>query len=260
MPKYFKLLLAAAIFLSTQHMNAQNGSADYYKKPTPDTLKKDNDFPHFRFAISGGLSAIPVSVSSSVPSYLTSFVQGLTTGGNFSTELNYFWNRNNGFGLKYNVYSAGNSALIDFPASGGGTVSAVVSVSNAYSFIGPEYYSRLISKNKKAALILGVGLGYMDYYSHIFVGTLEAQQTGNTFGLSYDFAYDYAVSDNFSIGVQLSYIKGTLFSYQENDGTTVKTVTLTQGSYESLNHLDISIGVRYTPIPKAAKSNVHTYM
>jgi hypothetical protein len=261
MSKYLKFLFAAAIFISAHQVNAQNGSRDYYKKTTPDTLKKDNDFSRIRFAVSGGFSTMTASISSTVPSYLTSFVQGLTTGGDFSVEFTYFMNRYSGLGLKYNLYSAGNTAIVNFPSAGGGTVPASVTVTNYYSFIGPEYYSRLFTKSKKGVLIAGVGLGYMDYYSRILLGSADVKQTGGTFGLTYDIAYDYAVSDQFSIGVQLSIVKGTLFEYQEDDGSTVKTVSLAgTGIYESLNHLDFSVGLRYTPVPKIVKGNVHTYM
>jgi len=261
MIKNLKMPIVLALLFISMNSYSQTWSGGYSKKSNAkaDTIYRDNSFPHFRFAITGGFSALTAPLSSDIPSYLTSFIGALSTGGNFSTEFNYFWNRRSGFGLKYNVYLSATSATVNYPSSGGGTIPTFLSADEHYTFIGPEYYSRILSRNKKGAFIAGIGLGYMNYYAHVSNGSADVIQTGNTLGITYDLAYDYALNDNLSIGIQLSVIRGTLYQYDEYDGTTTKTVSLSQGSYQSLDHLDISIGIRYTPVQKVSNKNIRRY-
>ena len=70
--------------------------------------------------------------------------------------------------------------------------------------------------------------------------------TGNTIGTAVDLGYDIGVSENLSLGVQISAITGTLFKYDWNDGSSTETIKLEEGEYESLNRVDLSIGLRYS--------------
>ena len=71
------------------------------------------------------------------------------------------------------------------------------------------------------------------------------KMTGNTLGLSFDLGYDIKIADKISLGILLSYTSGTLFKYNWDDGNTIETVELETGSYEGLNRLDLSVGLRF---------------
>ena len=69
--------------------------------------------------------------------------------------------------------------------------------------------------------------------------------TGSTLGISFDIGYDIGLSENLSLGFQLSVLSGTLFEYDWNDGSTTETINLEEGEYESLNRIDFSVGLRF---------------
>jgi hypothetical protein len=68
---------------------------------------------------------------------------------------------------------------------------------------------------------------------------------GSTLRLSLDISYDIGLSDNLSLGFQISYLKGTLLKYKLNHGSTTETIDLDEGEYESLNRIDFSVGLRF---------------
>jgi hypothetical protein len=64
-------------------------------------------------------------------------------------------------------------------------------------------------------------------------------------GLSFDIGYDFALSENLSLGFHISSLTGTLFEYVWNDGGRTETIKLEKGEYESLNRIDFSVGLRF---------------
>jgi len=92
---------------------------------------------------------------------------------------------------------------------------------------------------------MNLSLGYMGY-SNDKVIIDKYIMTGSTIGLSFDIGYDIGLSDNLSLGFQLSFLTGTLFEYDWKDGTTTETINLEKGEYESLNRIDFSLGLRFS--------------
>ncbi len=255
MGKRLNTLIALVIFMITVNANAQNrpGPNSQKSKINNEFQQKDNEYSNFRLSLSGGWSTLIAPVSSSVPAYLVNFVEGLRQGINFSVEFNYFLSKQTGLGLKYNNFSSSNSAIINFP-NGNAIIPVKLSVDQNFGFLGPVLCSRTQSANKKNSLLLGVGFGLMTYYSHLTLNDAKSIiQTGNTFGLSYDVGFEFLLAKNISLGFQLTYLKGMLTQYNENDGVSIKTITLTSANYESLSHFDLSVGLRFTPAPRPVK-------
>ena len=92
---------------------------------------------------------------------------------------------------------------------------------------------------------MNLSLGYMGY-SNDKVIIDKYKMTGSTMGLSFDVGYDIGLSENLSLGFQISFLTGTLFEYDWNDGRKTETIKLEKGEYESLNRIDFSVGLRFS--------------
>lgn len=88
-------------------------------------------------------------------------------------------------------------------------------------------------------------LGYMGYSNNKVIID-KYKMTGSTMGLSYDIGYNIGLSENVSLGFLISFISGTLFEYDWDDGTTKETIKLEKGEYESLSRIDFSVGLRFS--------------
>jgi hypothetical protein len=67
--------------------------------------------------------------------------------------------------------------------------------------------------------------------------------TGNDFGFVIDFAYDRQITDNISIGFQVSSMGSHLINYEIDDGTNTQKYNITEVDNERiyLDHLDFSL-------------------
>ena len=93
------------------------------------------------------------------------------------------------------------------------------------------------------AFFMNVGLGYMEYKDRtVLIDPFIIK--GGTLGYLYEIGYDLNLNDKISLGAMLSFVSGTLTGYQTNQGGSWNTVDLESDSYESLNHINLSIGLR----------------
>jgi hypothetical protein len=112
------------------------------------------------------------------------------------------------------------------------------------SFIGPVFSTRLLDQHKRNAFISNISIGYMGYYNDKLLID-PVKMTGSTLGVSVDFGYDIRISEKVSLGIQLSLVSGSLSEYSWDDGITKKTIELEPGEFESLNRIDLSLGLRF---------------
>jgi cation transport ATPase len=90
--------------------------------------------------------------------------------------------------------------------------------------------------NQKKLLRTVLAINFAFFIIEMITGVIS-----NSMGL----VYDIGIADNLSLGIQLSYTSGTLFKYEWDDGHTTETVELETGSYEGLNRIDLSVGLRF---------------
>jgi hypothetical protein len=98
--------------------------------------------------------------------------------------------------------------------------------------------------NKRSSLITSLGIGYLIYNDEAVLLT-GFTINGGTAGLCWDIGYDVGLSDAFAIGIQLSYTMGTLTKYKLTKGSYSQTIKPNKDNYESLNHIDVSLGLRF---------------
>ena len=63
--------------------------------------------------------------------------------------------------------------------------------------------------------------------------------------MGFGFGYDIAVSENWAVGIQLSYTSGVLTQIKQSSGSSTETIKLQPEEYEGLTRFDIAIGLRF---------------
>lgn len=204
------------------------------------------NYQHFRLAVNGGYSYQTAKIAESVPSDFKDYIKELKSGYHFGGDLTYYFTEPLGFGIKYYLFKSSNSLdNIYVEDINGNRTYGKMSDDLNISFIGPIFSTRLLSHDKKNAFLMNLSLGYMGY-SNDKVIIDKYKMTGSTMGLSFDVGYDIGLSENLSLGFQISFLTGTLFEYDWNDGTKTETIKLEKGEYESLNRIDFSVGLRFS--------------
>lgn len=204
------------------------------------------NYQHFRIALNGGYSYQTAKVAESVPSDFKDYISELKSGYHFGGDLTYYFTEPLGFGFKYYLLKSSNSLdNIYLEDTDGNRTYGKMSDDLTISFVGPTFSTRLLSHNKKNALLMNLSLGYIGYSNDKIIID-EYKMTGSTMGLSFDIGYDIGLSENLSLGFQISFLSGTLFEYDWNDGSKTETIDLEEGEYESLNRIDFSVGLRFS--------------
>ena len=169
----------------------------------------------------------------------------MKSGYHFGCDLIYYFSEPLGFGFKFYQFKSSNSLDdIYIEDIDGNRTHGRLGDDLTISFIGPTFSTRLFNHDKSNAFLLNLSLGYMGYSNNKVIID-RYKMTGSTVGLSFDIGYDIGLSENLSLGFQVSYLSGTLFKYELNDGITTKTIDLEEREYESLNRIDFSIGLRF---------------
>jgi hypothetical protein len=203
-----------------------------------------SSFPRFRAAISGGWSYRVGKISKSIPDDLRDYTKNLKSGTGYGIDLSYFASEEFGFGIKYSAYLSKNQANIVVSNPDGSSQSGKMSDNISIVFVGPTITSRSMNINKRNSLVTTLGIGYLGYNDEAVLIT-DLKIKGSTIGFCGDITYDLGLSDSFAIGIQLSYKMGTLMKYKVSRGSYSQTIKLDKDNYESLNHIDLSLGLRF---------------
>lgn len=220
---------------------------DYYQisEVSKEKVVGYENYQRFRIAINGGYSYQTARVAGNVPSDFKDYVKELKSGYHFGCDLIYYFSEPLGFGFKFYQFKSSNSLDdIYIEDIDGNRTHGRLGDDLTISFIGPTFSTRLFNHDKSNAFLLNLSLGYMGYSNNKVIID-RYKMTGSTVGLSFDIGYDIGLSENLSLGFQVSYLSGTLFKYELNDGITTKTIDLEEREYESLNRIDFSIGLRF---------------
>ncbi len=228
--------------------NLSDLTNNYATLNASDTYVSRNEaYSHWRFALNGGLTYNLGKADKSLDQQLQTYYKQLRFGTQLGAEVIYFLNETSGIGFCYYSLATGNS-LDGVTLSYGSQVVAqgVMSDDINLSFIGPMYSGRMITgRDKNNALVGNVGIGYMGYTDNVQLGTYHSKIKGGTVGFLTSIGYDHAISKSTSLGVQLSLVSGSLWQYDQFDGTTTTHVKLNKDNFMSLGHIDLSVGLRF---------------
>ncbi|MFV0268376.1 MAG: hypothetical protein ACK5HT_14710 [Draconibacterium sp.] len=203
------------------------------------------NYLRFRVAINGGFSYETAKVGDNVPADFKDYVKDLKSGYHYGGDITYYFSEPLGVGLKFNQFNSSNDIDIYLDDEYGNRTYGKMSDDLSISFIGPMFSTRLLSNSKKNAFLLNLAMGYMGYSNDKVIGGYKYDMTGSSFGMALDLGYDIGISEKLSLGFQLSLFAGSLTKYKQDDGISVETVKLEKGSYESLNRIDLSVGLRF---------------
>jgi hypothetical protein len=214
---------------------------DYYQteEVPSDKVSGNKIYPRFRLAVTGGWSYrighLPENVSPLVNDYL----QELKSGFHYEAGLSYYFNEYLGAGFKYNEYLSSNS---DDGSMGYGNLSDRIRI----NYIGPVLSTRFFNQTKKNCLLMDFGIGYLGYHDKALFASEKLTLTGSTAGLYWSIGYDIGISGNLALGFQLSLISGMMSEYKRSNGIYTNVIKLEKDSRESLSHIDLSIGLRFS--------------
>jgi hypothetical protein len=198
-------------------------------------------FQHLKLVIDYGWSYRMKDVSSNVSPDLKNYVQGLKSGQNFGADLVYYFMESTGVGIKYNQFMKNSSLGGNEIAAKYGTVSDAISI----SYIGPSLNTRLLSNNKKQALMFDLSIGYMSY-EDISNLTYNSTISGNGLSFVCDAGYDFNISKFLALGVKGSFIWGKLPSFDvKANGISPAFAWAENYDCENLTRFDLSIGLRF---------------
>ncbi|MDB4335005.1 hypothetical protein OAA06_01460 [bacterium] len=203
------------------------------------------EYQKFRFALNGGYAYRIGPLDEDIPSDFRSYIDQMRSGYSIGGDATYFFSKTLGVGMKYIYFNTSNSMdniyveEINQPRRFG-DMSDDIDI----SFIGPSFFTRFMLPNKNQSYHVNFSIGYM-IYSHDNLLIDRFKYTGTTSGTALDIGYDFGLSENLSIGLQISLIGGSLGAITKDDGTDIETLKLESGDYESLNRIDFSIGLRF---------------
>jgi hypothetical protein len=219
----------------------------YYQKSliTDEKIGKNESFTHFKAEIYGGWSYWIAKLNAYIPQNYSQYKNELRTGYHFGGDFAYFFSEPIGFGLKYSEFKTSNKLDNVYQTMQDGSVKyGTLSDDVSIRYIGVFVSSRLLNAGKKNAFLLNMGIGYAGYFDKkIMVDRYTI--SGNSIGASTDFIYELGISKDYAIAFKISYSSGHLVAYYLNDGVSDKKIKLDQDSYESMNHIDLSIGLRF---------------
>jgi len=218
---------------------------NYYSKSSiPSQEKSSIEYSRFYIILNGGASYLLDPIADNVSDEFKDYYQNLKIGYNFGLDVNYYFNKTIGLGLKYNYFSSSNSSK---GSSNDGGVTSEWDISEAImiNFVGPTFLARFLSKKNNNAFILGVSAGYM-WYKDDAVLLEPVIISGNTLGLNVDASYHISLSKNFFLGISVSTTAGFLSSMTIDDGTISETYNLENfEDYKNISRVDLSIKLGY---------------
>lgn len=200
-------------------------------KDNPNITDSSNDqSSKLKISLSGGLSYRTAAIEKDLPEDITNHYKKQKWGNMINLDAIYYLNEKNGIGLKYlnSNYNASSIISLDTYYS----IDEDVSI----KFIGPIYSSQ--ENYNKSTVFYNLGLGYLGYNSTAiidFSNTVEA--TGNNIGFLVELGYDYAVSNEISIGANATYISGKINEFLI-EGQTFE-------AEENIGNINLSIGIKF---------------
>jgi len=218
---------------------------DYFQRSevTDEELKTKVSYQHFRIALNGGYSYRTAKLADNIPNNFRDYTKELKSGYHLAGDITYYFSEPLGVGVKVNNFNSSNRAEVSISESTG-YVSGEISDNINILFVGPSFNTRLFDRNKRNAFLMSLAIGYLDYSNEARMIT-PMKIKGSTVGMVFDLGYDICLSDNYSLGFQISLLSGTLTKYELSEGMSITTIKLEEEEYESLGRIDFSIGIRF---------------
>lgn len=219
----------------------KNYQKNFYSKSKIDSRNNSGtDYTQFHIILSGGGSYLFDPIPENAEGDIKEYYQDLKMGYNLGLDVNYYFNKTIGVGLKYSYFNSTGSSQ-GSSSNGGINSEWDIRQDIMINFAGPTFLARFLSAKNKNAFIIGVSVGYM-WYKDDAVLLDPAIITGNTFGLNIDASYHISLSNKFFLGFSVSSTVGYLASIDIDDGVKTETFDLESfENYKNISRGDLSI-------------------
>ncbi|MBC7913707.1 MAG: hypothetical protein H7Y07_06250 [Pyrinomonadaceae bacterium] len=217
-------------------------------KAPPITVKPkaNTDYNRFTIGAHGGWSYMTAKISKQVPADFKQYIRELKSGYHFGGDVSYNWSEQMGAGLKYSNFRTQNMVqnITATDNTTGQTRTGRLQDDVSIHFIGPAYYNKFVSRNKKTVISSGLSIGYLSYKNNgVIIDNFIL--TGNTIGFAFDFGVDAMLSKELGLGFKFANTSGSLSELEKNDGRTTQSIKLKDDQRESISRIDLSIGLKY---------------
>ena len=183
----------------------------------------------------GGWGYRTAKISSEVSSDAREYLEELKRGFTFGGEMYYYSSETVGYGAVFSIFRTSNEIT-----------STSIADDISISYVGPSVQTRMRSGDGNIYLLSTVGLGYLKYSDKVKIDNNDITIDAGTLGLMFGFGIDFKINDNFGGTIGINYLQGQLTEITVLADGERETIKLDKKNYESLNRLDINIGI-YIP-------------
>ncbi len=200
----------------------------------------DPNDTRFRLAISGGASIVFQGADDNATNFFKNYVRSVNSGWHFKVESAIYHQSNLGFGIVWDRYlTSGYEPNVEF-RSENDTIVGVLSDKIKIDFLGPQFSYNIDTKIPNFTAFIGGGAGFINYKDEL-KRVYPYVAKGSTFGVHLSGGLDFVISDNFTMGFEVSGTFGALPKYEIKSDTEVFVIE----EKEDISRINISIGLRY---------------
>jgi hypothetical protein len=194
-----------------------------------------------RIGLEGGYGYRLARVADKDP-LVADYLEELKTGPNYGVSFAYIFGLEYGICLKFSQFFTSNAmdnvtliSTVDGSVIGPGRMADHITISYVCAGLG----QRKILGGGRVLFFGEVTIGALLYSDAFKFVDMSYDRTGNTFGFGGALGFDFMISDNLALGLNVAYVMGTLSSEKVN-GQTVNLDT-----NEGLTRFDFNAGLRY---------------
>ncbi len=201
----------------------------------------DPNDTRFKVGLSGGVSVVLSGADRDASDFFKQYVRQVNAGWHGKIEADYYLPNNIGFGLVYDRYmTSGFEPNVIFINQAQDTIVGELSDKIHINYLGPQVSFNIDTKKEGYTAFIAGGPGIMFYKDRLkrvdpFVAT------GTAIGVHLSAGLDFVLSDNITMGFELSGTFGALNSYDLKSDSGVETIN----EKEDISRINISVGIRY---------------
>ena len=195
-----------------------------------------DDYSQFRVGLNGGWGYRVAEISPDLSALETKIQKKLMSGIAVGADATWFFSSQMGLGMRYhNMYASGT-------ASDG---AVTLKEETVITYLAPQVSTRYLFD--RHSLMIDISAGYLSFrdLKDSFVSQ-GARINGSTFGFGSVLGYDYALTPRVALGASFSAVIGTLKKIKLGVNGQYQEIELDKDHYESLNHITLCAGIRFT--------------
>lgn len=227
-PTSEKIILILLLLIASNCISAQDTN-----------FTKKCDYPKFRLAFDGGYSRRTKKIAQNSSGEYVDYNKKLMNGVNLGCKLNYFASRQFGFGVKYSHFRS-QEAMLFVSTVNGNTYESLITDDINLDFLGATFDFRTQHNKNRNSFTTYMGAGYLFFLNRMLSEGIIAKS--KTIGLTFGVNYDVKIFENIAVGVDFSYIMGSISKFELSDG--VKSDKIDSGIKINMNHLNLTVGIR----------------